>query len=48
MALKKKTLVPYINFWKQQYFNQNGSGLVVKDVKCYHMVLGLNLWKTFF
>jgi len=37
VALKNYFSTIY-QFWKQQYFNQNGSGLVVKLVKCSHMI----------
>jgi len=35
-------------FWKQKYINQNGSGLVVKIVKCSHMIPDSILAKPFF
>jgi len=48
VALKKIYFSTVYQFWKQQYFNQNGSDLVVKDVICSYMVLGSNSWKNLF
>jgi hypothetical protein len=47
-GFKKKCFSTVYQFWKQQYFNQKGSGLVVRLVKCSQMVHGSNPWKTFF
>jgi len=46
--LLKKCFSTVYQLWKQQYINQNGSGLVVKIVKCSHMVPTSIPCKTFF
>ena len=45
---QKKCFSTVYQFWKQKYINQNGSGLVVKIVKCSHKVPGSIPSKTFF
>jgi len=44
----KKCFSTVYEFWKQKYINQNGSGLVVKIVKCSRMVPDSIPCKTFF
>ena len=46
--LKKKCFSTVYQFWKQKYINQNGSGLVVKIVKCSHLVLVSIPFKSLF
>jgi len=44
----KKYFSSVYQFWKQQYINQNGSGLVVKIVKCSQMIPDSIPTKPFF
>jgi len=47
-GFKKNVLVMYITIGSSNIFNKNGSGIVVKIVKCKHKISGWVRFKLFF